>query len=121
MKNRKVLIVDDSNTDLKYLEQIINGAHYTTLTAKSGEEAISMAKSEHPDMIFLDIIMQDMDGFSTCRQITRDPGLSDIPVVFVSSKNQRADHMWASKQGAKALISKPYNDDEILNQLIQYA
>ncbi len=121
MKNRKILIVDDSDTDLKYLQQIVNGAHYTTLTAKSGEEAISMAKREHPDLIFLDIIMEDMDGFSTCRQISRDPALADIPVVFVSSKNQRADHMWASKQGATGLISKPYQDDEILNQLTQYA
>lgn len=121
MKKSKILIVDDSDADLKHLEQIVNNAKYASVTARSGEEAIEVASKENPDLIFLDIIMQDMDGFSTCRQITRDPALAEIPIVFVSSKNQRADHMWAKKQGAKALISKPYSDDEILNQLSQFA
>ncbi len=121
MKHPKILIVDDSGADLLHLKKILDAASCTTLTASSGKEAIAVAKAEHPDMIFLDIIMQDMDGFSTCREITRTPELSGIPVVFVSSKNQRADHMWASKQGAKALISKPYSDGDILTQVQQYA
>ncbi|ABC32478.1 Response regulator containing a CheY-like receiver domain and a GGDEF domain [Hahella chejuensis KCTC 2396] len=119
--NKKVLIVDDSETDLKHLEQIVSGAAYQTVTARSGEEAISKARKEKPSLILMDIIMGDMDGFSTCREIAQDPELSKIPVVFVSSKNQKVDHIWAAKQGAKALVSKPYKNEEILSQLHSYA
>jgi len=118
---KKVLIVDDSETDLKYLQKIVNEAHYTTVTARSGREAIEKARMEKPSLILMDIIMGDMDGFSTCREITHDPDLKSIPVVFVSSKNQRADHLWANRQGAKALISKPYRHEDILTQLQAYA
>ncbi len=115
--NNKILIVDDSETDLKYLQKIVDGEHFVTVTARSGEEAISKARSERPSLIFMDIIMGDRDGFSTCREMKKDPELNAIPVVFVSSKNQRADHMWASRQGARGLISKPYNDAQIIEQL----
>lgn len=118
---KKVLIVDDSKTDLKHLEQILHAAHYRTVTAMSGREAILKARQEQPDVILMDIIMEDMDGFSTCREMTHDPELKEIPVVFVSSKNQRVDHIWAAKQGAKALVSKPYGQEDILNQVQHYA
>ncbi|MAM88781.1 response regulator [Allohahella sp. A8] len=118
---KKILIVDDSEADLKHLEQIVSGASYTAITAKSGQEAIERAKSEKPSLILLDIIMQGMDGFSACREMSRDPALAGIPIVFVSSKNQKADHLWASRQGAKGLISKPYQAEEILTQLRHYA
>ena len=118
---KKILIVDDSEVDLKHLEQIVRGAAYNTITARSGQEAIERAKSEKPSLILLDIIMQGMDGFSACREMTRDPALAGIPIVFVSSKNQKADHLWASRQGAKGLISKPYQAEEILSQLRNYA
>ncbi|MCG8611848.1 MAG: response regulator, partial [Pseudomonadales bacterium] len=104
---KKVLIVDDSETDLKHLESVVTSASYQTITARSGQEALDKARSEKPNLILLDIIMGEMDGFSTCREINQDPDLLNIPVVFVSSKNQKVDHIWAAKQGAKALISKP--------------
>lgn len=119
--SKKILIVDDSEADLKHLEQIVSGADYIAITARSGQEAIERARSDKPSLILLDIIMQGMDGFSACREMTRDPALSGIPIVFVSSKNQKADHLWASRQGAKGLISKPYQDEDIINQLRNYA
>ena len=118
---KKVLIVDDSETDLKHLENIVNSADYQVVKARSGEEAINKAKSEKPNMVLMDIIMGEMDGFSTCREMREDPVTSGIPVVFVSSKNQKVDHIWAAKQGAKALVSKPYRDEDILCQLASFA
>ncbi len=118
---KKILIVDDSEADLVHLENIVNDAQYQVVKARSGEEALSKAKAEKPNMILLDIIMGEMDGFSTCREMHNDPAIADIPVVFVSSKNQKVDHIWAAKQGAKALVSKPYERDDILEQLQSYA
>jgi twitching motility two-component system response regulator PilH len=71
-------------------------------------------------MVFMDIVMDDLDGYGACREITRDAETSDIPVVFVSTKNQRADRIWAEKQGAKALISKPVDSAVIVENLNLY-
>lgn len=117
MPINKVLVVDDSSADLLNLQQIIEKAGYATLTAKSGKEAVEIAKSQKPDVIFLDVIMQEMDGFEACRTLTKDADTKSIPVIFVTSKNQKADRVWAEMRGAKAFISKPYTKDAILEQL----
>ena len=117
MAVKKVLVVDDSATDLKKLEQIVSNAGYITVTASSGTEAVEKAKSERPDAILLDIIMDDMNGFQVCRAITTDDATKDIPVVLVSSKKEKTDRVWGTEQGAKAYVTKPYTPDEILNEL----
>lgn len=117
MPINKVLVVDDSSADLLNLQQIIEKAGYTTVTATSGQQAVDQAKSQKPDVIFLDVIMQEMDGFEACRRLSKDAATKHIPVVFVTSKNQKADRAWAEMQGAKAFISKPYSQDAILDQL----
>ena len=78
------------------------------------------SKSEQPNMIFLDIVMDDLDGYGACREITRDTDTKDIPVVFVSTKSQRADRLWAEKQGAKGLIGKPAESADIVDALETY-
>jgi len=121
MASKKILIVDDSQTDLIHLKQILDEAGYQTVTANSGEEALTVARSEHPSMVFLDIVMEGKDGYHTCRELHKDPELSSTPVVMVTSKKQPADKMWASKQGASAFISKPYTNEQILDQVRVFA
>ena len=117
MSAKKILIVDDSSTDRLKLKEVVDSAGCAVVTATSGKEAIEKAKSEKPDIIFMDIIMDEMDGYKACREINKDPQTKDIPVIFVSSKNQKADHVWAELQGGKALVSKPYSSEEILDQI----
>ena len=119
MAVKKVLVVDDSTTDLKNLEQICSGAGYAVLTASSGAEAVEKVKREQPDAVLLDVIMNDMNGFQVCRAITSDSMTQHIPVVLVSGKNEKTDRIWGEQQGAKAYITKPYTPDEILDQLAQ--
>lgn len=117
----KALIVDDSPTELANLRGILSTAGWHAVTATSGAEAVSKAVAEKPGVIFLDIIMPDMDGFEACRQLQANPETRQIPVVFVTSKNQKADHLWAKMQGAKALIGKPYEPGQILDSLKTFA
>jgi twitching motility two-component system response regulator PilH len=117
MAINKILIVDDSPTDMKKLQQIVADAGYLTITAASGKEAVAKAKSEHPDAILLDIIMDDMNGFQVCRAITSDDTTKDIPVVLVSSKDEKTDKVWGQEQGAKAYVTKPYTPEQILGEL----
>ena len=95
-------------------------ANLSVVTATSGKEAVTKAKSERPDLIFMDIVMDDMDGYSACREIQSDPATQSIPVIFVSTKNQKVDQIWAKKQGGKGLVSKPYTEAQILEQIRIY-
>lgn len=117
MAIKKVLVCDDSNTDRANLERVVSGTGCVVITAATGKEAVDKAKSEQPDLIFLDIVMPDMDGFETCRLLLEDSATKDIPVVFVTSKNQKADRVWAQMQGGKDLVSKPFSDEEIVDQI----
>ena len=116
----KVLIVDDSPAELANLRTILTDAGWHSVTANNGADAIAKALAEKPSLIFMDIIMPDMDGYEACRNLQANPETKGIPVVFVSSKNQKADHMWAKMQGAKALIGKPYQASVILDTLKAY-
>jgi len=116
----KILVVDDVNTDRINLENILHDAGYQVLTAASGREAVSKVAEERPDLIFLDVIMDDMDGFQTCRKLSASDSTKDIPVVMVSSKDQKVDKLWARKQGARAYIVKPYTPEEITDQIQKF-
>lgn len=117
---KKILVVDDIAAHLQQLNEIVSGAGYQVITASSGKEAVEKARSDRPDLILLDIVMDDLDGYGACREIVNGDETRGIPVVFVSTKNQRADKLWAEKQGAKALISKPVDADEIIKHLNMY-
>jgi twitching motility two-component system response regulator PilH len=117
MAVHKVLVCDDSATDLTNIKNIVEVAGCITVTASSGAEALEKAKSEKPEMIFLDIIMPEMDGFEVCRKLHDDPATKEIPVIFVTSKHQKADRVWAQMQGASDFISKPYTKEQITAKL----
>ena len=112
-----VLIADDSNTQLVHLKNILETAGYKTITAVSGNEAIELSEANNPDLIMLDIIMDDGDGYKACRSIKKNPALSNTPVIMVSSKSNPVDKQWAKQLGATDYIVKPYDRAEILNSL----
>ena len=120
MSAKTILLVDDSATHLHNLREAVSGIGARVITATDGAEAVEKAKTELPDIIFMDIVMDGLDGFGACREITRNEGTKDIPIIFVSTKNQRADKMWAEKQGAKGLISKPFSQSDITDQINLY-
>ncbi|MCK7579678.1 MAG: response regulator [Chromatiales bacterium] len=117
MAIHKVLVVDDSATDLRNLEQIVATAGYAVITAMSGKEAVAKAKSDRPDAVLMDVIMPEMNGFQACRALTADAATKDIPVVLVSSKGEKTDKVWGEEQGARGYVTKPYTADQILRQL----
>jgi twitching motility two-component system response regulator PilH len=117
MTASKVLVVDDSPVDLAHLKSIIEGAGFQVITATNGREAYEKAKKNRPDLILMDVVMDDVDGFEACRTITNDRETGKIPVVFVTSKNQKADRVWGELQGGRGMISKPYSREQILDTI----
>lgn len=114
---KKVLICDDSTTDLTRLSTVLEAEGCFVIKSTQGEEVLGLAKRHQPDIIFLDIVMPNKDGFAICRELVNDNDTKAIPIIFVSSKGKKADHIWAKMQGAKALVQKPFNDKEILEKL----
>jgi twitching motility two-component system response regulator PilH len=114
---KKVLVVDDSVVDLKNLERIVSDAGAMVVTASSGAEALAKAREVQPQLILLDVNMPGLDGFSTARQLSADPATKGIPVVFVTSKDQKADRVFAQMLGAKGFVTKPYTAADIVAQL----
>lgn len=117
MSIRRILVVDDSEVERENLRSIVSAENYDIMTAISGKDALEKVKQFNPDMIFMDIVMPEMDGFATCRELTKNAETKSIPVIFVSSKNQEADKVWAQLQGAVGYITKPYLKDQIIEQI----
>jgi twitching motility two-component system response regulator PilH len=113
----KALVVDDSPTDLANIKAILSDAGCIVVTASDGKEAIEKAKAEKPTIIFLDIIMPGMDGYEACRLLAEDPATKGIPIVFVTSKGQKADKVWGQMQGAKGHVTKPFSPEQLIDQL----
>lgn len=112
-----VLIADDSETQLKHLKGILETAGYKTITANSGNQAIELSQESNPDLIMLDIVMDDGDGYKACRSIKKIPTLASTPIIMVSSKSNPVDKQWAKQLGAIDYIVKPYEKTDILNTL----
>jgi twitching motility two-component system response regulator PilH len=117
MALQKVLCVDDVKADLMNIEKIITSHGALVITAANGREAVARAKADLPDMIFLDVNMPEMDGFAATRELKKDAATKAIPIILVTSKNQKADKLWAQMQGASGFVSKPYTAEQILEHL----
>ena len=114
---RKILVVDDSPTELRLVTDSLIGKGFSVITATNGSDALEKARQERPDLIVLDIVMPQLNGFQVCRELKRAGDTKDIKIVMLSSKNQASDHFWGMKQGADAYVSKPYSEEDLLENI----
>jgi twitching motility two-component system response regulator PilH len=117
MPIQKILVVDDSKTELHYLSDLLGKRGFTVRTAENGEEAMRRLAEEKPDLILMDVVMPGQNGFQLTRSITRDPRFADVPVIMCTSKNQETDKVWGMRQGARDYIVKPVNADELMAKI----
>ena len=117
MAIHKILVVDDSKTELYHLSDILGKRGYTVRTAENGEEAMRRLNEEKPDLILMDVVMPGQNGFQLTRSITRDPRFADVPVIMCTSKNQETDRVWGLRQGARDYIVKPVNAEELMSKI----
>lgn len=103
----KVLIVDDSAAYRLRLRHMIRRVGHEAILAHDGHEGLELAKQEHPDVILMDIVMPGMNGYEAKRSLARDERTAKIPVIFVTSKDEKIDRDWGMRQGAVDYITKP--------------
>ncbi|RJG41944.1 diguanylate cyclase domain-containing protein [Motilimonas pumila] len=105
----RILIVDDEKVNLAILVELLKDK-YHTLVAKSGQQALKRAfTAPHPDLILLDVMMPEMDGYQVCRELKNNPATQDIPVVFITAKDTETDEEQGLKVGAIDYITKPFS------------
>jgi twitching motility two-component system response regulator PilH len=113
----RILIVDDSPSQLVGLKRIVEKLGHQTITAEDGAAGVEVAKREIPDLILMDVVMPNLNGFQATRTISKDAKTSHIPIVLVTTKDQETDRVWGMRQGAKAYVTKPVSEGELVETI----
>ena len=109
-----ILLVDDVPQNVQILHQILDSGDYSFAIATSGEETLGLVKKQPPDLILLDIMLGDIDGFEVCERIKKNPKTADIPIIFLTVKVLLEDKVRGFKLGAVDYITKPFEDAEVV-------
>jgi twitching motility two-component system response regulator PilH len=114
-----ILVVDDSRTQLFALRQPLEKSGFNVITAENGKYGILAARHKKPDLILMDIVMPEVNGFQATRYLTRHPDTSHIPIIIISGSNQEADKAWGLKLGARDFITKPVDANQLLTKVVR--
>ena len=99
--------------------RIVEKLGHEAVTAEDGAAGVEAAKRELPDLVLMDVVMPNLNGFQATRSITREPTTKHIPIVLVTTKDQDTDRVWGMRQGAKAYITKPFSESELADMIQQ--
>ena len=116
----RILIVDDSPSQLMGMKRIVEKLGHEAVTAEDGAAGVEAAKANLPDLILMDVVMPNLNGFQATRAISKEATTAQIPVVLVTTKDQETDKVWGMRQGAKAYITKPFSESELSELIGQY-
>lgn len=110
----KVLIVDDSKAETHQLSGMLEKNGYSVVSAENGSAGVELAIEQQPDVILMDVVMPGLNGFQATRQLSKAKQTEHIPVIIVSAKDQETDRVWGLRQGAKAFLTKPVSEKNLL-------
>ncbi|CAM5353665.1 two-component system cell cycle response regulator [Aquamicrobium terrae] len=113
----RILVVDDIPANVKLLEVRLLAEYFEVLTATNGPDAIEACENGKVDVVLLDVMMPDMDGFEVCRRLKRDPATAHIPVVMVTALDQVSDRVRGLEAGADDFLTKPVNDLQLMTRV----
>ena len=117
MPIQKILVVDDSKTELHHLSDLLGKSGFSVRTAENGEEAMKRLGEDKPDLILMDVVMPGTNGFEATRAITRDERTRGIPVIICTGKDGSTDRLWGLRQGAKDYVTKPIDSSELIEKI----
>jgi len=114
---KRILLVDDEEDILDFLELILEEQGYSVVKANSGHEALAAAQMNHPELILLDIMMPEMDGWEVLKLLKADEEVSHIPVAMLTARTEMKDKIQGLQEGAIDYICKPFATKELLDKL----
>ncbi|KQT60441.1 MULTISPECIES: PleD family two-component system response regulator [unclassified Aureimonas] len=113
----RILVVDDLDINLRLLEARLNAEYYEVVLARSGPEALAICQSEAIDLVLLDVMMPDMDGYEVCRLLKADPKTRHLPIVLVTALDQPSDRVMGLEAGADDFLTKPVRDLQLFSRV----
>jgi DNA-binding response OmpR family regulator len=116
----KVMVVDDAYSELKLMESILKSAGLDVVCFPDGDQLEERMVQERPDVLLLDIVMPNRNGYEILRSLKRDERTKRTPVVLVSSKNQESDRVWGKRQGADEYLGKPFTAEQLVTVVRQF-
>jgi twitching motility two-component system response regulator PilH len=116
----KVMVVDDAYSELKLMESILKSAGLEVVCFPDGAQLEERMVQEQPDVLLLDIVMPNRNGYEILRSLKRDERTRRTPVVLVSSKNQESDRVWGRRQGADEYLGKPFTAEQLVTVVRQF-
>ncbi|PYO52034.1 MAG: response regulator [Candidatus Rokuibacteriota bacterium] len=110
----KVMVVDDAPSDLRTMESILTAAGHDVVAYGGGEELEDKVATQRPDLLLLDIVMPNRNGYEILRALKRDERTKHTPVVIVTGRSQESDRVWSKRQGADEYVTKPFTAEQLL-------
>ncbi len=117
----KVMVIDDSNTIRRSAEILLKASGCTVILADDGFDALAKISNEHPDLIFVDIVMPRLDGYQTCSLIKRNARYKSTPVIMLSSKDGLFDRARGRMVGSDQYLTKPFTKETLIDAVQTYA
>ena len=121
MSDKQKILVADDELYIRLLVKDILEQEFTVLEASNGEEAVSIARTEQPDLVLMDILMPKLDGYTACFAIKNNEHTKDIPVVMLTGVGHELNRQLSQEMGATAYITKPFNPEDLLDKARQHA
>ncbi|GAA0708829.1 response regulator [Dokdonella soli] len=116
-KGTRVLVVDDSPTIVAMLRKLLQQNGFITFEAGDAEQGVVLARTERPDLIFLDIVLPGMNGFAALRMLRHDPRTADIPIIMISGNAQATEQFYAQRIGADDFMKKPFTREDVFARI----
>ena len=114
---KKILIVDDEKDIVETLSFMLKAKGFECICAYDGEEGLSLAKSEKPDLVILDVMMPKINGYKICRLLKFDNNYKSIPIIMITARSQEEDKIIGEETGADEYITKPFDIDFVLERV----
>lgn len=118
---KKVLIVDDSPAQVKLIQSLLEPEGYWPVGLNDPKRVEEIINIEHPNLILLDVVMPERNGFQVCRELKSSTDFNSIPVILVTSKDTASDRYWGQQQGADGYVTKPFTREDLLRAVRRFA
>lgn len=116
-KTYRILLVDDEPSIIKMVGKRLEIEGFVVTTAQNGMEALAQVRVDPPDLIVLDLMMPELDGFAVCEQLQQDARYKQIPVVVLTAKTSDSDEQRARAYGVKGFVRKPFHAEELISAI----
>lgn len=117
MRAKTIVVADADHVAAKALESLLGNEGYRVVVARNGDDAIARTQETHADLVLLEILLPEKNGYQVCRALKADAATHSVPILFVSAKAQPSDRFWAKRVGANGFLAKPFDPAALLREI----